>query len=122
MLVAMNRRICVELYDEITKLKPKWHGDEDDRGTIKAVMTGSASDPNKWQPHIRNAGRRKRIEDKLKDSDHELKFIIVRDMLETTTRKYTNRRIEATEAIEELIEFGKKVREEKSRGNLLKYC
>jgi type I restriction enzyme R subunit len=54
MVVCMSRRICVELYREIVKLRPRWASDDDDRGAIKAVMTGSASDPADWQPHIRN--------------------------------------------------------------------
>ena len=83
MLVAMSRRICVQLYDEITRLRPEWHGDDDDKGKIKVVMTGSASDPENLQPHIRNATRRKRIGDNLKDPEHELKLIIVRDMFLT---------------------------------------
>src|SRR5262249_50986398 len=49
MIVCMSRRICVELYKAIVKLRPKWHNDDDDKGTIKLVMTGSASDPLDWQ-------------------------------------------------------------------------
>ena len=83
MIVGMSRRICVELYNEITRLKPEWHSDEDDKGRIKVVMTGSASDPKEWQQHIRNRKRRKRIADNLKDDKHELKLLIVRDMFLT---------------------------------------
>ena len=32
MVVCMSRRICVELYDEIVKLRPEWHSDDDDDG------------------------------------------------------------------------------------------
>src|SRR5207245_1724348 len=49
MIVGMSRRICVELYREIVALRPKWHGDTDDRGEIKVVMTGAADDPVDWQ-------------------------------------------------------------------------
>ena len=45
MIVCMTRRICVELYSAITRLRPDWHDDDDTKGTIKVVMTGSASDP-----------------------------------------------------------------------------
>ena len=83
MIVGMSRRICVELYNEITRLKPEWHSDEDDKGRIKVVMTGSAADPKEWQQHIRNRKRRKRIADNLKDDKHELKLLIVRDMFLT---------------------------------------
>ncbi|VUT28090.1 MAG: hypothetical protein SYNGOMJ08_00651 [Candidatus Syntrophoarchaeum sp. GoM_oil] len=83
MIVAMSRRICVELYNEIIRLRPDWHNEDDDKGFIKIVMTGSASDPKEWQQHIRNKNRRKKIGDNLKDDKHELKLMIVRDMFLT---------------------------------------
>src|SRR5690606_9521761 len=52
MVVCMSRRICVELYQRIIALRPDWHTEDDERGAIKVVMTGSASDPLDWQPHI----------------------------------------------------------------------
>ena len=58
MLVCMSRRICVDLYRELIALRPDWHGEDDGQGTIKVVMTGSASDPLDWQQHIRNKPRR----------------------------------------------------------------
>ena len=44
MVVCMSRRICVELYKAIIALRPAWHQADDDKGAIKLVMTGSASD------------------------------------------------------------------------------
>ena len=82
-IVGMSRRICVELYNEIIRLKPEWHNEDDDKGFIKVVMTGLASDPKEWQQHIRNRKRRKQIGDNLKDDKHELKLMIVRDMFLT---------------------------------------
>jgi len=79
-IVCMSRRICIELYDEIIKLRPKWHHEDDDKGTIKIAMTGSASDPVDWQKHIRNKERRRVIGDRLKDPSDQLKIAIVRDM------------------------------------------
>ena len=52
MIVTMSRRIAVDLYDEIIHLKPEWHSDDDDKGVIKVVMTGSSSDPASFQRHI----------------------------------------------------------------------
>lgn len=52
MIVTMSRRIDVDLYDEIIRLKPEWHLDDDDKGVIKVVMTGSSSDPASFQRHI----------------------------------------------------------------------
>jgi len=83
MIVAMSRRICIDLYNEIIKLRPDWHNDDDDKGFIKVVMTGSASDSKEWQKHIRTKARRKKIGDNFKDDTHELKLMIVRDMFLT---------------------------------------
>ena len=57
----MSRRICVDVYNAITKLRPEWHSDDDKQGVIKIVMTGSASDPLEWQGHIRNKARREEL-------------------------------------------------------------
>jgi len=83
MIVCMSRRICVALYNEIIKLRPQWYSPEDDKGVIKIVMTGSASDPLDWQEHIRNKERRKAIGNRLKDPKDGLKLILVRDMFLT---------------------------------------
>lgn len=83
MIVCMSRRICIDLYNEIIRLKPQWPSEDDDKGFIKVVITGSASDPKEWQQHIRNKKRRKHIGDDFKDPKHELKLLIVRDMFLT---------------------------------------
>lgn len=80
MIIAMSRRIAVSLYDEIIKIKPDWHNTEDDKGSIKVIMTGSSSDPSGFQPHIRNKERRKAIGERLKDPKDSLQIVIVRDM------------------------------------------
>ena len=80
MIVCMSRRICVALHNEIVKIRPHWHDTADDKGTIKVIMTGSASAPLDWQEHIRNKPRRKAIGDRLKDPKDSLKLVIVRDM------------------------------------------
>jgi type I restriction enzyme, R subunit len=80
MVVAMSRRIAVELYRFIIELRPDWHSDKDEEGAIKVIMTGSSSDPQSFQPHIRNKQRRKDIGDRLKDPSDPLKLVIVRDM------------------------------------------
>lgn len=80
MIVCMSRRICVELYDAITKIRPLWHSEDDDKGTIKVIMTGSSSDALNMQPHIRNKPRRKAIGDRVKNPNDSLKMVIVRDM------------------------------------------
>jgi type I restriction enzyme R subunit len=80
MVVCMSRRICVELYDAITALRPSWHHPDDDKGLIKIVMTGSASDPQAFQPHVRNKARRELLANRFKDSKDPFTIVIVRDM------------------------------------------
>ena len=80
MVVCMSRRICVELYREIVALRPDWHGGTTTKGAIKVVMTGSASDPLDWQPHIRNKPRREALAKRFRDADDPFKIVIVRDM------------------------------------------
>jgi len=80
MIVCMSRRICVEMYKAITRLRPEWHSDDDAKGKIKVVMTGSASDPPDWQPHVRNKERRDFLARRFKDPNDELELVIVRDM------------------------------------------
>ena len=80
MVVVMSRRIAVELYRELIKLRPAWHGDGDDQGTLKVVMTGSASDSLDWQPHIRNKKRRETLAERFRDARDPFRIVIVRDM------------------------------------------
>ncbi|MCK9187834.1 type I restriction endonuclease subunit R [Acidithiobacillus sp.] len=80
MIVAMSRRIAVELYDAIIRIHPDWHSDDDTQGRIKVVMTGSASDPIEWKQHIRSKRGCEDIGDRLKDPNDPLEIVIVRDM------------------------------------------
>jgi len=80
MVVVMSRRIAVELYRELIALRPAWQGDDDDQGTLKVVMTGSASDLLDWQPHIRNKKRREKLAERFRDARDPFRIVIVRDM------------------------------------------
>ncbi len=80
MIVCMSRRICVDLYDAIIKLRPDWHSDDLDKGKIKIVMTGSAGDEERLQKHIGGKQRRDTLAKRMKDNGDELKIVIVRDM------------------------------------------
>ena len=80
MVVCMSRRICIDLYRELVRLRPQWHDNEDARGAIKVVMTGSASDPLEWQPHIRNKARREDLAKRFRDPADPLRVVLVRDM------------------------------------------
>ena len=80
MVVCMSRRICVDLFREITRLRPDWGDPADDRGRIKIVMTGAASDPADWQRHIRNKTRREALANRFRDPEDPLRMVLVRDM------------------------------------------
>ncbi len=80
MVVCMSRRICVELYKAIEKLRPDWHHDDDDKGTMKIVMSGSASDKLDWQQHIRSKSRREELAKAFKNPKKPFRIVIVRDM------------------------------------------
>ena len=80
MVVVMSRRIAVELYRELVALRPAWHGEDDEHGALKVVMTGSASDPLDWQPHIRNKQRREALAARFRDATDPFQIVIVRDM------------------------------------------
>ena len=80
MIVCMSRRICIDLYRELARLRPEWHDEDDDKGRIKVVMTGSASDPPDWQPHIRNKARREMLAKRFRDPGDPLQVVLVRDM------------------------------------------
>ncbi len=80
MIVCMSRRICAEVYDRIVKSRPDWHGETDDTGQVKVVITGAATDPATLQLHIRSKARQEAIRNRFKDPASPLKLVIVRDM------------------------------------------
>jgi type I restriction enzyme R subunit len=79
-IVTMSRRIAVELYEEIVKLRPQWENTDDKKGFLKVVITGSAADPQNFQKHIRTKPEREKMADRMRDPKDELKLVIVRDM------------------------------------------
>jgi len=80
MIVCMSRRICIDLYNEIIKLRPAWHNDNINSGAIKIIMTGSAKDPHGWQKHIYTKDKKRFLADRFKDPKDKLKIAVVRDM------------------------------------------
>ena len=80
MIVSMSRRIAAELYDAIISIKPEWHSDELNKGAIKVVMTTSSSDGPKIAKHHTTKEQRRRLAERMKSPDDELKLVIVRDM------------------------------------------
>ena len=80
MVVCMSRRICVELYRELVRLRPQWEDSDDTKGEIKVVMTGSASDPLEWQKHIRGKNAREALANRFRNPDDPFRVVLVRDM------------------------------------------
>jgi type I restriction enzyme R subunit len=75
MIVCMSRRICVDLFNALIKLRPEWEAE-----TLKVVMTGSAEDGPEWQKHIGNKKQRRDLANQFKDAKNPFKIVIVRDM------------------------------------------
>ena len=80
MVVCMSRRICVDLYQALVRLRPGWHDGDDAKGSIKVVMTGSASDPPEWQQHVRTKPRREALANRFRNPDDSFRIVLVRDM------------------------------------------
>jgi type I restriction enzyme R subunit len=80
MVVGMSRNICVDLYNEIIKIKPEWKSDDHRSGGIKIVFHSSASDSEKIRPHIYTKQQKRDLENRFKDPEDSLKIVIVRDM------------------------------------------
>ncbi len=80
MIVSMSRRIAVELYSEIVKLRPSWHSDDLSKGAIKVIITASSSDGPELAKHHTTKQQRRDLANRMKDPNDELKLVIVRDM------------------------------------------
>ena len=80
MVVCMSRRICIDLYRELVRLRPDWRDEDDQSGALKVVMTGTASDPPDWQAHIGNKARRETLAKRFRDPADPLRMVLVRDM------------------------------------------
>ena len=82
-IVGHTREICANLYDEIIKLRPDWHDDAVDKGVVKVVYSGSASDEGLVAKHVRREAQNKVIQKRLNDADDPLQIVIVKDMMLT---------------------------------------
>ena len=80
MVVCMSRRICVDLYRALVRLRPDWDHGDDDKGRLKVVMTGAAADPPEWQQHIRNKARREALAKRFRNAGDPFGIVLVRDM------------------------------------------
>lgn len=93
MIVTMSRDIAVRLYDEIRKLRPAWHDEDDSRGAAKVIMNeglpprekneSQESYDKRVEPlrvHGRTKGRRKALAARFKDPADDFRLVIVVDM------------------------------------------
>src|SRR5690606_16978052 len=80
MIVAMSRRIAVELFNEIIAQKPDWYNEDLSKGTIKVVMTAASSDGPVLAKHHTTKQQRRDLADRMRDPDDPLKIVIVIDM------------------------------------------
>ena len=83
MIVGGTREICANLYAAIIALRPAWHSDDLDKGVIKVVYSGSASDVPPVADHVRRDSANAVIKERLKNVDDELQLVIVKDMMLT---------------------------------------
>jgi type I restriction enzyme, R subunit len=93
MLVTMSRDIAARLYDEIRKLRPAWHADDDAKGAVKVIVNEGLppkeedeSDESYQQrvaplkTHGRTKGRRKALAERFKNPADDFRLAIVVDM------------------------------------------
>lgn len=80
MVVTMSRDIAARLYEAIRALRPDWHDADDERGAMKVVVTGTADDPAPLRSHVRTKAARKRLAERFKAPDDDLRLVIVCDM------------------------------------------
>ena len=80
MVVTMSRDIAARLYEAIRVLRPGWHDTDDDRGAMKVVVTGTTDDPEPLRSHVRSKAARKRLAERFKAPDDDLRLVIVCDM------------------------------------------
>jgi len=127
MIVCISRQVCIELFNQIIKIRPQWYNPEDEKGVIKIVMTGSSSDPYEWQEHIGNPYRTNILAKRFKDPQDELKLIIVRDMWLTgfdmpcLNTIYLDRPMEGTQLLQ-LLSRVNRVYGDKTNGLIVDYA
>jgi len=80
MVVCMSRRVCLDLHDQIVKLRPDWFTEDDETGALKVIMTGSAAEGPRYAMHSRNKTRREHLAKRFRDPADPFKMVIVRDM------------------------------------------
>lgn len=80
MVATMSRDIAARLYEAIRELRPTWHDPEDERGSMKVVVTGNHEESEPLKSHVRTKAARKRLAERFKDPADDLRLVIVCDM------------------------------------------
>ncbi|QJW97273.1 Type I restriction-modification system, restriction subunit R [Frigoriglobus tundricola] len=80
MIVTMSRDIAARLYEAIKVIRPGWHHPDDDKGTMKVIVTGGANDEEPLASHVRTKPVRKRLAERFKDPASDFRLVIVVDM------------------------------------------
>jgi type I restriction enzyme R subunit len=80
MVVTMSRDIAARLYEAVRVLRPDWHGEDDERGAVKVVVTGTSEDPQPLRSHVRSKAERKHLAERFKNPEDDLRLVIVCDM------------------------------------------
>lgn len=83
MIVCATRKVAADLYEEIVRLRPDWHADEDDKGRIKVVYTANPGDPQSIKKHMRRPSAMKAVKSRIKQPENDLEIVIVKDMMLT---------------------------------------
>ena len=82
MIVCRSRRMCIDLYREIIRLRPAWRH-VDDKGSIEIVITGMASDPPDWHAHVGGKAKHETLAKRFRDANDPLVMVLVCDMWQT---------------------------------------
>ncbi|MGO9179330.1 MAG: type I restriction endonuclease subunit R [Candidatus Limnocylindrales bacterium] len=80
MLVLSSRRIAAAVYDRIVELRPDWHSDDDAKGKIKVVYTGSAADRPEIRRHVRTKEQLEDVKRRASNPRDELEVLVVCDL------------------------------------------
>ncbi len=87
MLVCVSRKACIQMYKALVNIRPEWKGTLDknnkpniEDGTVRIIMTGSASDEKELRTYCYDKIGKQTLEKRYKDEKNSLKIIIVCDM------------------------------------------
>lgn len=80
MIVAVSREACVKIYDRIAAHHPEWVDEDDRKGLVKVVYTGSNDDKPHIRKHVRTPQALRLVKQRAQDPRDEIEIIIVTDL------------------------------------------